>query len=43
MGAGLQAINQTRNALAMLYNVLAPLVGDDPDMETVDIPTLQYL
>lgn len=43
MGAVLQAINQTRNALAMLYNVLAPLVGDDPDMEMVDLPELQYL
>jgi hypothetical protein len=39
LGDFLAAMNQQRNAMVMLYNLLAPLVGSDGNKQAIDTPS----
>jgi hypothetical protein len=43
LGPLLSSIAIIYNALVMIYNLLAPVVGDDPDKEGRSVPTFSYL
>jgi hypothetical protein len=42
MAPVLCSINQTRTAMVFIYNILAPIVGDDPDKKERTLPAFKY-
>lgn len=43
LGTMFQALASARNALAVIYNILAPFTGVDGDKTVIPIPTFQFL
>jgi len=43
LGTMFSAIAVARNAVAIIYNILAPMTGVDDTKDTIEIPTFQYL